>query len=91
MLTHSKVSTPTELCPTELRLSNEVFILFPVYVCDNATVILTILILCLLSCKVYIDTGMVSYIYDGIVYASLETGVLGTATIEVATRAGKFT
>ena len=37
-----------------------------------------------------IDTGMV--LYDSIEYASLETGVdLGTATIEVATRAGKFT
>ena len=37
-----------------------------------------------------IDTGMVSY--DGIVYASLETGVaIGIATIEVSTRAGKFT
>jgi len=37
-----------------------------------------------------IDTSMVSY--DGIVYASLETGViyLGTATTEVVTRTEKF-
>ena len=37
-----------------------------------------------------IDTGMV--LYESIVYVSLETGVdLGIATIQVATRAGKFT